>query len=116
MTLNAAGRYGAIKVRRPVYISRAVDPTTEFCPIRHWKLEQCILLPIEIRLAFRGRADNQVNLLGALGDAASLLSNGCLVEMTIACLHPEGEFGVERGQNVLALHEAPRDGTCIRQP
>ncbi len=116
MTLEAAGRNGAIKVRRPVYISRAVDPTMEFRPIRHRKLEQAILPPKEIRLAFGGRADNEINLLRALRDATSLLSNGSLVEMTIARLHPEGEFGVEGGQNVLALHEAPRDGTYIRQP
>jgi len=37
------------------------------------------------------------------------LSNGGLIKMTIALLHPESEFGVERGQNVLALREAPRD-------
>jgi hypothetical protein len=109
MTLEAARRNGAIKVCRPVYISRAVDPMMEFCPIRHRKLEQAILPPIEIRLAFGGRADHEINLLRVLRDATSLLSNGSLVEMTIARLHPEGEFGVERGQNVLALREAPRD-------
>ena len=116
MTLEATGRHGAIKVRRPVYISRAVDPTMDFRPIRHRKLEQAILPPIEIGLAFGGRPDNEIDLLRLLRNPTSLLSNGSLVEMTIACLHPEGEFGVKRGQNVLALHEAPRDGTCIRQP
>jgi hypothetical protein len=109
MTLEAARRNGAIKVRRTVYISWAVDPTMEFRPIRHRKLEQAVLPPIEIRLAFGGRADHEINLLRVLRDATSLLSNGSLVEMTIARLHPEGEFGVERGQNVLALREAPRD-------
>ena len=109
MTLDAAGRYGTIKVCRPVYISRAVHPTIEFCPIRHRKLEQCILPPIEIRLAFGGRADNEIKLLRALGDATSLLSNGSLKKVTIARFHPESEFRVERGHNVLALREAPRD-------
>src|ERR1700674_2000217 len=107
MKIEGAGRNGANKVRRTVYISWAVAPTMEFRQIRHRKLEQAVLPPIEIRLAFGGRADHEINLLRALRDATSLLSNGSLVEMTIARLHPEGEFGVERGQNVLALREAP---------
>jgi hypothetical protein len=37
------------------------------------------------------------------------LSNGSLIKMTIARLHPESEFGVERGHKVLPLREAPRD-------
>ena len=42
--------------------------------------------PIEIRLAFGGRADNETKLLRALGDASALLSNGSLIKMTIARL------------------------------
>ena len=45
-----------------------------------------------------------------------LLTNGRLVEMSIAGFHSEGEFGVERGHPIVASCEASRDGVPIRQP
>jgi len=54
MTLEAAGRNGAVEISRAVNISRTVDPAMEFGPIGDRKFEQSILLPIEIGLSLRG--------------------------------------------------------------
>ena len=54
MTLEAAGRNGAIEISRAVNISGTVDPAMEFGPIGDRKFEQSILLPIEIGLSLRG--------------------------------------------------------------
>jgi hypothetical protein len=44
------------------------------------------------------------------------LTNGRLVEMSIAGFHSEGEFGVERGHYLVAICETSRDGVPIGQP
>jgi len=44
------------------------------------------------------------------------LTNGRLVEMSIAGFHSEGEFGVERGHSIVASCETSRDGVPIGQP
>jgi hypothetical protein len=45
-----------------------------------------------------------------------LLADRSFVELSVAGFHPEGEFGVESGQFVVALRETSRDRTRIRQP
>jgi hypothetical protein len=45
-----------------------------------------------------------------------LLTNGRLVEMSIAGFHSEGEFGVERGHSIVASCETSRDGVAIGEP
>jgi hypothetical protein len=84
-------------------------------PIRDGKLEQSILFPIEIGLAFGGRANHKIDLLPALCCVNILSSDSSFVKVTIACFHPKCEFGVKRRHHVLASGEVPGDRGCVRQ-
>src|ERR1700678_1879347 len=115
MTLETARQHRPIKVCRPIYISWTVDPAMQLGPVRNRKLEQSILLPIEIGLALGGRANHKIDLLLTLGHVSALLLGSSFVKMTRARFHPKGKLGVKRRHHVLTYGEVPRDRGCIRQ-
>ncbi len=64
MTFEASRNDGFVEMRRPVGITRTIDPRIKFGPITDWQFKEPVILPKQVGLPLPAGPDHQINTLG----------------------------------------------------
>lgn len=108
VTLQATRNDRPLEVGEAVAIAGAVYPA-EIGPVRDGELEELILIPEEVGLAFLSRADDQGEAFGA-GTGWGLRG---LEKVSVVGVHAEREVRVGGLQEVVTRGEVSQDGLLI---
>ncbi len=115
MAFEATRINRAIKVRLPIRIAGAVDPTFRLSEIGNRQLKEFAASPVEIGLAHFSRSDDDVRALGPRDNATFFPGPGGLKEAVFQSAHFEPEIGIAGAKQVLIGRKTAEYGIRLRK-
>src|ERR1051326_617327 len=94
VAFKTSGNNRPAEIGKAIGVSRAVHPLAECSPIRHWQLEEGVVMPVEIGLPLAARPNHNVHSLSARGGLAATAGDVSLKESVGLRRHFEKEIGI----------------------